>query len=62
MMTLTKAAPRSRSIFAAKDSKGWVLYGNRPDTGKWLERWYATKDAAIAFCIRKGWPIKEAAA
>jgi len=39
--------------------KGFVLYGNRPDNHKWLERWYSTKEKAKAFCQKRGWEVED---
>jgi hypothetical protein len=48
-MKITRAKSRK------PDGGGWILYGNRPDNGKWLERWFPTKEKAVNFCNRKDW-------
>jgi len=45
------------SYFRREDGKGFVLYGSRPDNGKWLERWFPNIEKAKAFCDKKGWPV-----
>lgn len=34
--------------------KGWVMFGD-DSNGKWFERWFATKEKAIAHAHKKGW-------
>lgn len=41
------------------EGSGWVLFGSRPDTGKWLERWFSTPEAAKAFAAKRGWEVEE---
>lgn len=36
---------------------GWVLFGSRPD-GKWLEKWFATEEAAKAYAAKRGFELK----
>jgi len=37
--------------------KNYVMFGNRPDTGKWLERYYPTIEAARKFAEKRGWTV-----
>lgn len=55
-MTIKQAHPRG---YCQPDGKGFVLYGTRPDNGKWMERWYPTKDKALQFANKRGWPTNE---
>jgi len=55
-MELTKSHKNS---WGGGPGKGYILYGDRPDNGKWLERWYPTIEKAKQFCQKRGWPVKE---
>jgi hypothetical protein len=55
MMTLQKT--RKQIQYATIDGIGYVLFGTRPDNGKWLERWFESAEKAIAFADRKGWGV-----
>lgn len=48
-MKITKAASRN------PDAESHIVYGNHPDTGKWLERWFATKEKAIKYVDKRNW-------
>ena len=37
---------------------GWVLYGNRPDNGRWMERWFPVKEKAVAYCNKRNWHLE----
>lgn len=37
--------------------KSVVMFGTRPDTGKWFERYYPTADAAKKFADKRGWAV-----
>jgi hypothetical protein len=50
-MKITKAISPKRD----GKGKGWILYGNNSDTGKWFERWHETKDKAVKFCEKRSW-------
>jgi len=51
-MTIKPAASR-------KQVGGWVMFGNRPDTKAWFERWYKTKLYAEDFARRRGWTFQD---
>lgn len=37
--------------------KNACLFGFRPDTGKWFERYYPTVEAAEKYARKRGWPV-----
>ena len=59
LMRLERTRKQQAGYGCTTDGAGYVLYGNRPDTGKWLERWYPTVEKAKNFCNKKGWKVLE---
>jgi hypothetical protein len=44
---------------AGGTGRGYVLYGNTgtPDAWKWLERWFASIDKAMAYAAKRGYIV-----
>ena len=53
-MTIKQSHPRG---YCKPNGKGFILFGTRPDNGKWMERWYPTQEKAKAFADKRDWPV-----
>lgn len=48
----------SKDSWGKTGGKGFILYGNRPDNGTWLERWYPSMEKALSFCAKRAWKVE----
>jgi len=56
---MTATSEREQMTLQQANGRGFVLFGSHPETGKWFERWYATKEDAESYAAKRGWKIKD---